>query len=390
MRTLVSLAAIATGVSAIILSGGFVQDIYVRLREAIIHSQSGHIQVAKTGFFSEGSRSPGKHLIADLKQEKERIASLPGVADVMGRINFSGLINNGRTDLPIEGEGIEADEEATLGTHMRVTEGHQLASQDRFGILVGYGLAHALRLKPGDRTTLLLSTADGALNTLDFDVVGVFQSFSQDYDARAVKITLAAAQELLNTQGANVLVVSLQNTGDTEKVAATLRERSVWRDMEVRTWEELNQFYRATVDLYDRQFGVLQLIILLMVILGVINAINMSVFERVGEFGTMRAVGNRGQQVFLLVVVEGGLLGLIGAGIGVVLGIGLAMAISAVGIPMPPPPNSNLGYTAYIRIVPSVVASALVIGFVAATLASVLPALRVSRIPIAEALRQNV
>jgi putative ABC transport system permease protein len=66
------------------------------------------------------------------------------------------------------------------------------------------------------------------------------------------------------------------------------------------------------------------------------------------------------------------------------------MAISAVGIPMPPPPNSNLGYTAYIRIVPSVVASAFVIGVVAATVASVLPALRVSRIPIAEALRQNV
>jgi putative ABC transport system permease protein len=271
-----------------------------------------------------------------------------------------------------------------------IADGRQLRDEDQYGILLGYGLAKALKLSPGDRATLLLSTTDGALNTLDFEVVGIFQSFSQDYDARAVKITLAAAQELLNTQGANVLVVSLQNTGDTEKVAATLRERSVWRDMEVRTWEELNQFYRATVDLYDRQFGVLQLIILLMVILGVINAINMSVFERVGEFGTMRAVGNRGQQVFLLVVVEGGLLGLIGAGIGVVLGIGLAMAISAVGIPMPPPPNSNLGYTAYIRIVPSVVASALVIGFVAATLASVLPALRVSRIPIAEALRQNV
>jgi putative ABC transport system permease protein len=385
-----SLAAITVGVAAMILSGGFIQDIFVQLRESIIHSQSGHLQVAKAGFFSAGSRQPEKHLIGDPKLEKDRIAGLPGVADVMARVSFSGLLNNGKSDLPIVGEGIEPAREAALGTYLTITDGRQLTDEDQFGILLGYGLAKALKLRPGDHATLMLSTTEGAINTLDFEVVGVFQSFSQDYDARAVKITLGAAQELLNTQGANILVVSLQSTDDTNKLAATLRERSIWRDMEVRTWEELNQFYRGTVDLYDRQFGVLQLIILLMVVLGVVNAINMSVFERVGEFGTMRAVGNRGRQVFSLVVTEGALLGLIGAGVGVILGIGLAIAISAVGIPMPPPPNSNLGYTAYIRIVPSVVASAFVIGVVAATVASVLPALRVSRIPIAEALRQNV
>jgi putative ABC transport system permease protein len=388
-RTLVSLGAIAVGVSAIILSGGFVYDMYVQLREAIIHSQSGHIQVGRSGFFSAGSRSPEKHLIAEPEAEKARIAHLSGVADVMARISFSGLLNNGRTDLPVVGEGIEPDKEAVLGTYLKLTQGHQLTVQDRYGILVGYGLAQALELKPGDRTTLVLPTAEGALNTLDFDVVGVFQSFSQDYDARAVKITLSAAQELLNTAGANLLVISLHRSPDTEAVAALLRERTIWRDMEVRTWEELNAFYQSTVDLYNRQFGVLQLIILFMVLLGVVNAINMSVLERVGEFGTMRALGNRGHSVFTLVVVEGALLGFFGAISGVILGIVLATGISAVGIPMPPPPNSDLGYTAYIRVVPVVVMSALLIGLVAATLASILPAARVARIPVAEALRQN-
>jgi putative ABC transport system permease protein len=308
----------------------------------------------------------------------------------MARVVFSGLLNNGRTDLPVVGEGLEPLKESALGTWLRITEGRPLRGDDQYGILLGHGLAKALKLMPGDQAVIMVSTADGAVNTRDLEVVGVFQSFSQDYDAHAVRMTLPAAQELLNTQGANLLVVSLHDTADTEKVAELLGERTVWREMEVRTWDELNPFYQSTVKLYETQFGVLQLIILLMVILGVINAINMSVFERIGEFGTMRAVGNRGQQVFLLVLIEGGLLGLIGAGAGVVLGIGSAMAISAVGIPMPPPPSSNLAYTAYIRVVPSVVASAFGIGLLAATLASLLPALRVSRIPIAEALRQNV
>jgi len=126
------------------------------------------------------------------------------------------------------------------------------------------------------------------------------------------------------------------------------------------------------------------------VLLSVGNSVNMSLFERVGEFGTMRAVGDRGRKIFALVVTEGALLGLLGATLGVAIGVALAFGISAVGIQMPPPPNSNLGYVAEIRLVPSVVAGAFLTGFVATVLASVLPALRVSRIPVVEALRQNV
>jgi putative ABC transport system permease protein len=86
VRTAMSLAAVAVGVAAVILSGGFVHDIYVQLREAIIHSQSGHVQLAKAGFFSTGSRSPEKHVIAEPDLEKARIASLPEVAGVMARL----------------------------------------------------------------------------------------------------------------------------------------------------------------------------------------------------------------------------------------------------------------------------------------------------------------
>ena len=134
----------------------------------------------------------------------------------------------------------------------------------------------------------------------------------------------------------------------------------------------------------------LQLIVLVMVVLSVANSINMSVHERIGEFGTMMALGDRGSKVFRLVVTESALLGSIGAALGVALGVALALGISAVGIPMPPPPNGNLGYTASIRIVPSVLAMAFGVGFAATTLAALLPAFRVSRTAVADALRANV
>jgi putative ABC transport system permease protein len=124
-----------------------------------------------------------------------------------------------------------------------------------------------------------------------------------------------------------------------------------------------------------------------MVLLSVASSVNMSLFERTAEFGTMRALGDRAGRVARLIVTESIIVGLVGATIGVVLGSLLAVAISAVGIPMPPPPGSDLTYTARIDVVPSVVAGAFAVGALAAALAGVIPALRLPKMPVVEALR---
>jgi len=237
--------------------------------------------------------------------------------------------------------------------------------------------------------TLVAGTSAGAMNTLDLEIVGVFQSFSKDFDSRAVRIPLAAAQELMLTQGANLLVVTLHRTEDTDAAQAAIGANLDPATMEARNWRELSDFYDKTLQLYDRQFGVLQLIILCMVLLSVVNSVNMSAFERLAEFGTLQALGNRRRDVFRLVVVENLLLGAIGAALGLLVGVALALAISAVGIPMPPPPNSNVGYTAFIRVVPMSLLSAFLIGFFATALAAIFPARRVSGTAIVEALRQG-
>ncbi len=390
LRTAMTLAAIVFGVMALILSGGFVQDVYHQLGEALIHSQSGHLQVVKQGFFEKGSRSPEQYIIGEPERLRSQIASQPGVSDVMARISFSGLINNGRTDWAIVGQGVEADKEAVLGSQLRITAGRQLGAQDSYGILIGEGVAQALKLQPGDFVTLLLNTPEGALNSLEFEVVGAFQSFSADFDARAVNIPLAAAQELLGTQGVNALVVSLDSTALTARVATAIDAALQGSGFEVKTWKSLNAFYESTVELYERQFGFLQLIILILVLLGVANSVNMSAFERVGEFGTMMALGNRQRDIHRLVMLENFVLGLIGGGVGVSLGVLLAFVLSAVGIEMPPPPNANLGYVAHIRVVPRVLALAFGVGLGATTLAALIPAWRVSRIAPVDALRKNV
>ena len=386
LRTSLTVGSVAFGVMALILAGGFVEDIYQQLGEALIHSQTGHIQIAKPEYFSAGSRSPERHRLETPEKVATRVSSLPEVVEVLARASFSGLLNNGRTDLAIVGEGVEPDKENRLGSQMRITSGRKLSASDMTGIMIGEGVAKALKLRPGDHATILANTAEGALGSLDVDVVGVFQTFSKDLDARAVRVPLAAAQELLGTHGANTLVLSLRSTIDTTVVADHLRPMLLRDGLELRTWQELNDFYDKTVRLYVQQFGVLQLIILTMVVLSVTNSVNMSVLERVAEFGTMKALGNRDRYVFGVIVTESVILGIAGASIGTVAAVSIAYTISRIGIPMPPPPNSELAYTAHILVVPSIVAIAFAIGLFAAFIAALLPARRVAKSNISNAL----
>jgi putative ABC transport system permease protein len=389
-RTAITLAAVVFGVAGLTISAGFVHDIIRQLGEAVIHSRTGHIEVNRTGYYAHGTRSPERYLIEAPDAMRRTIGQVPGVIDVMGRLAFSGLANNSRADLAIVGEGIEPARESRLGTYLHISAGRMLEDRDRFGALLGQGVASTLDLKPGDHFTLVANTVDGAMNTLDLEVVGIFQSFAKDFDARAVRIPLAAAQELLGTHGVNTLVVSLRDTDGTDAAARALAARLDGRNFEVLTWVELSDFYASAADLYARQFGALRFIVLLMVLLAVANSVNMSILERVAEFGTMRALGDRARRVFELVVWESIALGVAGAVLGALVGLVVAAAISAVGIHMPPPPNSDLGYVARILVTPLDVAAAMAVGFVATVLASLIPARMASRIPIVDALREAV
>lgn len=404
-RSLMTLFAIAFGVAALVLAGGFVKDTVDELGESMIHSQSGHLQVNRTGYREQGSRDPAAFLMPEAPQLRAQLAALPGVEEAMLRMAFSGLLNNGNTDWAIIGEGVEPAAEARLGTYINIEHGRQLGGQDPYGILIGAGVAQALDLAPGDWVNLLTNTIYGAVNVLEFEVVGTFQTFSKDYDARAVRIPLPAAQELLGDAGAHLAVIRLAQTRDTAAVAAAARaalraigggetalgagEGAAPR-YEVQDWQQLNPFYRQTVQLYQQQFGFLILVILLMVALSVGNTINMSVYERAAEFGTMQACGTRRRQIFQQIVLESALLGIAGAALGVLLGNALALLISAIGIPMPPPPNSDLDYIALIRTAWWISGTAFAIGTLAPVIAALRPARRASRADIAGALRQGV
>ena len=112
--------------------------------------------------------------------------------------------------------------------------------------------------------------------------------------------------------------------------------------------------------------------------------------SKVKQAGGLRAAWGKAAENDRLVLAENLMLGMCGALVGVLVGILVALAISEVGIPMPPPPNSNVGYTASIRVVPDNVLLAFLVGVGATVTAALMPARKVSRTPIVDALRYNI
>ncbi len=88
-RTALTLGAVVTGVIAIILSGGFVEDTFIQLRESTIHSRLGHLQVYRQGYLEFGQREPLRYVIQEPKQVFDALAPIPEVKEAMARLNFS-------------------------------------------------------------------------------------------------------------------------------------------------------------------------------------------------------------------------------------------------------------------------------------------------------------
>ena len=79
LRTAMTLAVIVLGLVGMILSGGFVKDMLWQLGEALIHSQSGHLQVYKAEYFAKGGRSPEQYLIERPEVLQQSLAQLAQV-----------------------------------------------------------------------------------------------------------------------------------------------------------------------------------------------------------------------------------------------------------------------------------------------------------------------
>jgi putative ABC transport system permease protein len=390
-RTAIALSSILFGVLALLLSCGFIEWIFWAMRDATIHSRLGHIQIATAGFFSGSNDDPSSFILPIETSELAQIATIPQVRVVTPRLAFSGLASSGESTVSYIGEGVDPEMEQTVSRLLHIVKGQGLSSSDPKGIILGQGLAEILGVNVGDPIVLLVNTPSGGINAVEGKVRGSFYTVSKQFDDSALRAPIKLARELLRVSGSHTWILLLNDSDETEKVAARLKHElsNAKYSLEIRRWNELADFYNKTVTLYSRQMNIVKLIIGLVIILSIANTMTMNVLERTGEIGTLMALGNKSKQILRLFITEGLLLGLIGGTAGTLIGIGMASAISYIGIPMPPAPGMSTGFTGEIRVTSGLAAQAFILAILTAAIASVYPAWKASKLKIVDALRYN-
>src|SRR4029434_9380276 len=96
--------------------------------------------------------------------------------------------------------------------------------------------------------------------------------------------------------------------------------QSAGRPLEVLTWEEQGDFYRHGKALLYTIFRTVQTIIAVVFFFSIATTINMVLFERMREFGTMMALGNPRRVIFSVILLEAAFLGVLGASAGLLIG----------------------------------------------------------------------
>ena len=389
-RTVMTLFMVGGGVAGLLLVGGFFAFMFWGLREHTINGGLGHIQIFTADHFNRDEVRVLDTGIDNWRQVAASVKTGGHVRGVAPRIEFYGMVSNGDKSSVFMGSAVDPAAENSLGFMTRFASGRDLDTKPigEVEALVGAGLAKSMNVKVGDGLTLLAMTSDGALNGVDVEIVGIVDSGVAEIDARYLRITLASAQRLLQSDRVTNLVVGLDKTENTDQVAAELapRLRGLPQQLVLKKWIDLATYYKQVRSLFSTIFVFLGVIVFFMVLMSTVNTLLMTMFERTREIGTMLAMGTPRAWIIALFMLEATLIGILGALVGVVAGNLLGFLLNHSGLSLPPPPGNTFPMPFKVLHVPSLMIGSSLLVIVSLALASILPAIRASRLQIAEAL----
>ncbi len=240
--------------------------------------------------------------------------------------------------------------------------------------LVSEPFARKFAVSPGDTITV-----DGAHGPAQLHVVGIYEDYSSD--TGFVFVDIGTYRRIIGHDGIDGFAIYAQPGVD----IPTLRGRVHAALGDARVAVQTNAELRANaLAQFDRTFAVtsvLDAIAVAVSIMGVIATLAALVLERTREIGIMRCLGMLRRHVTAMIVMEGSLLGLMGAAMGVAAGYALAAILVYVINPQ------AFGWTIGFRPTPGYDVAVVAGITLTAALAGSVVAVRAARIDVAAALR---
>ena len=283
--------------------------------EDSIAPQTGHIQVHEKGFWKNRTL---EYAFKNDSRMSEKIRGIKHVKAVAPRIYAGGLVIFKDSSAGGEIVAIEPEQEKSITTiHKYILPGGRyLRNDDTRSIVLGNTLAANLGVKAGDNVSLVSQGFDGSIAADSFTVRGIFKCPNVGYNRGIALIPFEEAVQIFSMEDYISSFVIRADDIDYVPEINTEIKQIAGPELEVMMWDELMpeimQF--IAMDRASTHFYVLMLYMI--VAFGILNTVQMSVFERTRELGIMLSIGTSRGRVFAMIITESFFITVIGVAAG--------------------------------------------------------------------------
>ncbi len=390
LRSILSIGMISGAIISMIIFRGFSDYSLESLKHIAAENQFGHMQIALKKYWSPGKESR-KDRMFNLKDLDTLKKSNSAIEKISGRLSFFGLVSNGDLSIGAKIIGVDTINEPKFNKGVKIFSGNFLSGRDAKEVLIGVLLAKQMGVKSGDNITVLTNTIDGVMNAMDLTVSGIYSAGIDEIDSQVIYLPLTVAQNILDTQDIDVAVVRFKELELSEPnfPKISLDSKKINSEFKARTWRDLAVLFRQVDQFYGVQNKIVESILLALMFLGILNTVSMTVIERTGEIGTLRSMGESKNDIVKQFVLESFIISIIGIFIGIISSLIIIQLIHAAEI-MTEMPGASVPFHIKINFLFSAVLYSSLLAMLTTIIATMIPAMRASKLDIVEALRKNI
>ena len=330
-RTLIAGTAIGIGLAALI----FMDALWIGMERNMIATATGSFlgegQIHREGFRDTQEIEVTINQLSDVvsRLEQEEI-----VAHFTLRTLALGLISSSANVSAITLVGVQPSTEKHLSQFDdAITQGAYFEGDNARDIVIGHKLAELLEVGVGARVVVTVAQmGTGDLAQEMFRVSGIYHFAGDEMGSMAV-VRLEKAQQMLGLGDAvHEIAIKFTDSAYGQDKRLPFWARYSQHGNEAVGWTRILPQLEAIFKMTAFSRYIMVVILFGVVVFGIVNTLFMSLYERMFEFGVLRAIGTRPFGMARLILFEAGALAVLSIALGIILGLAVTGIFTKIGI----------------------------------------------------------
>ncbi|EKP4475829.1 lipoprotein-releasing ABC transporter permease subunit LolE [Cronobacter dublinensis] len=322
--SVISTVGIALGVAVLIVGlsamNGFERELNNRILAVVPHGEIEPVDQPWRGW----------------QQAVTRIEKVDGIVAAAPYVNFTGLVESGANLRAIQVKGVDPAQEQRLSALPRYVQNNawQSFQAGKQQIIIGKGVADALKVKQGDWLSIMIPNSDDHHKLLQpkrvrLQVAGILQ-LSGQLDHSFAMVPLADAQGYLNlgdsVTGIAIKVKNVFNANQLVRDAGQVTDAYVY----IKSWINTYGYMYRDIQMIRAIMYLAMVLVIGVACFNIVSTLVMAVKDKSSDIAVLRTLGAKDGLIRAIFVWYGLLAGLLGSVSGVVVGVLASWQLTAI------------------------------------------------------------